>query len=165
MYPWCRQNRRTDSTSDYLESCPQAPVLACCQLKGKNTMHTLLICRTCPRDTASSGTPGGSLAATLGKTVASWGVQVLRVNCLGSCRQPCAVALDAPSKFRLRFSNLQPGDAGDLEKVVRQYCLSDSGRIATESLPPALRGHLTAVAPKMRSSSAASVFVLPPSLL
>ena len=128
-------------------------------------MHLLLICRTCPRDTASSGTPGGALAATLGKSAASWGVQVLRVNCLGSCRQPCAVALDAPTKYRLRFSNLQPSDAGDLEKVVQQYCMSDSGRIAAENLPPALRGRLTAVAPKTVSSSAALVSAVLPTLI
>jgi predicted metal-binding protein len=127
-------------------------------------MHLLLICRTCPRDMASSGMPGDALAASLSESAASCGVQVLRVNCLGSCRQPCTVALDEPTKCRLRFSNLEAGDAGDLEKVVRQYCMSDTGRIAAEGLPPTLRGRLTAVAPKTILSSSASVSAVHPSL-
>jgi hypothetical protein len=42
MYPWCRGNRRIDSTSDYLESCTQIPVLGCCQVKKLRThAHTV----------------------------------------------------------------------------------------------------------------------------
>jgi predicted metal-binding protein len=116
-------------------------------------MHSLLICRTCPRDGSASGTPGAMLAESLSSSMASCGVRILRVNCLGSCRQPCAVALDAPTKFRLRFSNLEPADARDLEVVVERYCSSASGQIPLENLPARLRERLSAVAPKITHTS------------
>jgi predicted metal-binding protein len=116
-------------------------------------MHSLLICRTCPRDGSASGAPGAVLAETPSGSMASCGVRILRVNCLGSCRQPCAVALDAPTKFRLRFSNLEPADALDLEAVVKRYCSSESGRIPVENLPPRFRERLSAVAPKVTNTS------------
>jgi predicted metal-binding protein len=117
-------------------------------------MHSLLICRTCPRDGAASGAPGIVLAASLSGPLAACGVRILRVNCLGACRQPCAVALDAPSKFRLRFSNLGPADARDIELVAQRYRLSQNGRIPLESLPAGLRGRLSAVAPKTAGNPA-----------
>ena len=118
-----------------------------------NLMHSLLICRTCPRDGSASGAPGAVLAQSLGDSLASCGVRILRVNCLGSCRQPCAVALDAPSKYRLRFSNLEPTDARDLAVVIGYYCSSESGRIPLECLPPRLRERLSAVAPKVLTNN------------
>ena len=49
-------------------------------------MHPLLICRTCPRDGSASGAPGAALAQSLGDSLASCGVRILRVNCLGAAR-------------------------------------------------------------------------------
>jgi predicted metal-binding protein len=89
-----------------------------------------------------------ALAARLCDALAADGVQLLRVNCLGACRQPCAVALDEPHKARLRFSNLSLAHVADLGVVLRRYRESDSGCLPLDSLPLALRSRLSAVSPK-----------------
>ncbi|MEP7243550.1 MAG: DUF1636 family protein [Gammaproteobacteria bacterium] len=116
-------------------------------------MNSLLICRTCPRDAQESGLPGAELAARLSDIIECHGVQLLRVSCLGACRQPCAVALDAPRKQRLRFSRLDSSDACDLEVVIQRYCLSEDGCLPPHMLPLALRDRLSAISPKLTQVS------------
>ena len=111
-------------------------------------MHSLIICRTCPRGTDESGSACAALAARMKDVLRDHAVVIRRVNCLGACTQPCAIALDAPGKFRLRFSDLRLADAGELECVIRQYCSSENGSLPTESLPPGLRSRLSALSPK-----------------
>lgn len=111
-------------------------------------MDALLICRTCPRDQRDSGGPGLRLAKRLAAVAAERQFQLLRVNCLGACRQPCAMALAAPAKLRLRFSGLEETDGDAIEQLLTTYQHSSDGRLEAEQIPPSLRSALSAVSPR-----------------
>ena len=120
-------------------------------------MHVLLICRTCPRGQQTSEEPSVVLARQLGERCDSLGMELLRVNCLGACRQPCAVALDAPDKPRLRFSGLRASeDAASLDELIVAYRQSVTGDPTSLAIPAALRSALSAVSPKLRPSASPS---------
>ena len=112
-------------------------------------MHSVSICRTCPRDTAQSGVPGAELAHALQALSRAAGVQLLQVTCLGACRLPCSIALDAPSKPRLRFSGLRADDCRALVDLIDLYRASADGALAPDALPATLRSRLTARSPKL----------------
>jgi predicted metal-binding protein len=114
-------------------------------------VHSLSICRTCPRDQSESGLPGDELLARLRPFAEREGIQLLRVACLGACRQPCSVALDAPEKPRLRFSGLRAQDSAAIEELMRRYRLSAEGLPDATTIPASLRAALTAVSPKHRA--------------
>lgn len=121
-------------------------------------MDALLICRTCPRDQPSSGEPSVLLAQQMLRTCEQLGVAVLRVNCLGACRQPFSIALDSPGKLRLRFSGLGPTtDTASIETLIAGYRQSATGDPASFEIPAALRPALSAVSPKPQLSPDSSL--------
>lgn len=115
-------------------------------------MDTLAICRTCPRDTAQSGAFGVELKARIRDSLDNKKISILMVQCLGSCRSPCAVALDGPGKARIRFSSLTVEDAGALVQAALRYEQSDAANPSPQTLPVALQARISAIAPKYRSA-------------
>ena len=115
---------------------------------------TVAICRTCPRDAAKparADNPDG-IAATLRAALfadrqLTGEIDVLMVQCLGACRRPCAAALSAPGKWRLRFEDLSPGVVSDFIAATRVYQATRDGRIGDRDLLPSLRERLGALAP------------------
>jgi predicted metal-binding protein len=93
------------------------------------------------------------LAAGIRAALSERGVRVLMVTCLGSCKQPGAVALDSPWKDRLRFSRLKADEIEPIIGAVDVYQATSSGRINIDKLPPSLRSRLSAVSPKVRPAS------------
>lgn len=73
--------------------------------------------------------------------------QLLLVECVGGCPKPCAVAFDAPGKWRIRFSTLTADHAEDVVAALQLYESSADGYLAEEALPPGLRGHISARSP------------------
>jgi predicted metal-binding protein len=116
--------------------------------------NTIAICRTCPRDRPHSGAVGLSLYNEVKEKLTSHGVTVMMVHCLGSCRTPCAVALDAPAKPRVRLSSLKEVHAADLINAALEYQQATSDDIRVTTLPAALQGHVTAISPKRRRGTA-----------
>jgi predicted metal-binding protein len=109
-------------------------------------MHTLSVCRTCPREAAEKGGLAERLRAL--KFASVKGFQLLSVECLGGCLKPCNVAFDAGHKWRVRLSGLTAEHAADLIAAARAYAASPDGRLGEEALPPALRGRISALSPK-----------------
>ena len=116
---------------------------------------TVAICRTCPRATAR--TPGrgenpDGMAVQLRSTlladreIASE-IDVMMVHCLGACLRPCAAALSAAGKWRLRFEGLSPPILADFIAATKAYNATDDGFLGDHGLPPSLRERLGAQAP------------------
>jgi len=112
--------------------------------------NTVAICRTCPRDLPHSGAVGLSLYNEIKERLTSQGMTVMMVHCLGSCRTPCAVALDAPAKPRVRLSGLKDVNGADLIEAALEYQQAASDDVSVTTLPAALQGHVTAISPKRR---------------
>jgi predicted metal-binding protein len=115
---------------------------------------SVLICRTCPRNRNESGAFGIILAEGIRAALRERGVRVLMVTCLGSCKQPGAVALDSPGKERLRFSGLSAVDIEPLIGAVDVYQAASSGRMDIDKFPTSLRSRLSAVSPKHLATAA-----------
>ena len=111
-------------------------------------MDTIAICRTCPRDTPQSGAFGLELRAAVRSKLAGNGINVMMVQCLGSCRRPCAVAFDAPEKARIRFSDLVLQDAGVLIQAALQYAQFTDVLRDHHAFPKTLQSRISAIAPK-----------------
>jgi predicted metal-binding protein len=111
-------------------------------------MDTIAICRTCPRDTPQSGTFGLELRAAIRSKLADNGISIMMVQCLGSCRRPCAVAFDAPYKARVRFSDLAVQDSGLLIQAALQYAQFNAVSPSHEAFPKVLQSRISAIAPK-----------------
>jgi len=121
-------------------------------------MHTLSVCRTCPRGRAPEKELRDHLRGLLADAGATQDWQLLLVECVGGCPKPCAVAFDAPGKWRIRLGGLTLEDADDIISVLHLYERSADGYLADEVLPPGLRGHISA-----RSPTFANPKRLPPS--
>ncbi|KVE23882.1 hypothetical protein WS67_21990 [Burkholderia singularis] len=78
------------------------------------------------------------------------GIEVRLVHCLGSCVDPCAVALDSPVKPRLRLSGLTESMTGDLVDAALAYRSADAGHVGASMLPVALKSNISAISPKNR---------------
>ena len=117
---------------------------------GVAKVHCLLICRTCPRDVRSPRLPCTQLALRLSAIAQSKGVPVLRVNCLGACLEPCAIALDSTGQQRMRFSGLTPNDEPAIEELLSMCQQSSDGYLDVQSIPHSLRGALSACSPSIR---------------
>lgn len=117
-------------------------------MSGRDESSTVAICRTCPRDQPRSGEQGLALYHEIRDRLTSLGVTVMMVHCLGSCRTPCAVALDAPTKPRVRLSGLKDTDAADLIDAVLEYREAAPGEVTAAVLPEPLQHHVTAISPK-----------------
>jgi predicted metal-binding protein len=113
-------------------------------------MHTLSVCRTCPRGQAEKGGLAERLRAL--KFPPASAFQLLSVECLGSCLKPCTVAFDAQGKWRVRLSGLTAASAADLIAAAGAYADSPDGRLTDELLPPALRGRISALSPKFANA-------------
>ncbi|HWA44252.1 MAG TPA: DUF1636 domain-containing protein [Hypericibacter adhaerens] len=110
-------------------------------------MHSLSVCRTCPRGGAPETGLRERLRALIAGSPIATGLQLLMVECVGSCPRPCAVAFDAPGKWRLRFGGLTPRHAEDVVEALRLYKESESGNLSDAALPYGLRGHVSARSP------------------
>lgn len=108
----------------------------------------LLVCRTCPRDRADTGSFGAALDPLL-TGAAGRGVRVRHVPCLGGCPHDGNVAVDGPGKPRVRFSHVVAEDAAAIVEAAVAFDASGSG-VPDDgwAVPPSLRGRLTAVTPK-----------------
>ena len=73
---------------------------------------------------------------------------MLMVTCLGSCKQPGAIALDSPWKDRLRFSWLDANDFAPVVGAVETYRAASAGPIELDNFPTSLRSRISAVSPK-----------------
>ena len=111
-------------------------------------MHTLSVCRTCPRHLSEKGGLPERVRALAQAGAMPDGFQVLAVECLGGCQQPSTAAFDAPDKWRIRLTRLVADDAADLVEAARIYAASPDGDLADLGLPPRLRGHISARSPK-----------------
>jgi predicted metal-binding protein len=116
--------------------------------------NTVAICRTCPRDRPQSGEPGLALFNDVKERLTNEGMTVMMVHCLGSCKKPCAAALDAPAKPRVRLSGLKDVNATDLIDAALEYQKAISDNVSVTTFPAALRGHITAISPKRNRGTA-----------
>jgi predicted metal-binding protein len=123
-------------------------------MNGHDQSSTVAICRTCPRDRPRSGELGLALYNEIKERLTSQGMTVMMVHCLGSCRTPCAVALDAPAKPRVRLSGLKDVNAADLIDAALEYREAASNDVTVATLPALLRRHVTAISPKRKRSAA-----------
>ena len=116
---------------------------------------TVAICRTCPRDMAKPAARGENpdgMAAELRSALLAdrhlmGEIDVLMVQCLGACRRPCAAALSAPGRWRLRFEDLSPRFVPDFVAAARVYQATRDGLLGDRDLLPSLRERLGALAP------------------
>ncbi|MFM0351766.1 DUF1636 family protein, partial [Paraburkholderia sp. RL17-347-BIC-D] len=97
---------------------------------------------------------GLALYNKLKERLTSQGMTVMMVHCLGSCRTPCAVALDAPAKPRVRLSGLKDVNAADLINAALEYREAASGDVTVAMLPALLQRHVSAISPKRKRSAA-----------
>lgn len=112
----------------------------------------VMVCRTCPRDTAQSG----SYAAEVAKIfqTQSDSSRVIYVNCLGTCKQlgACkrggALALDCVGMARVRFSGISPENAAAIRESHSSYENSATGHPSEWEVPEQLVSAITAVTPK-----------------
>jgi predicted metal-binding protein len=123
-------------------------------VNGHGQSNAVAICRTCPRDRPHSGAAGLSLYNKIKESLTSQGVTVMMVHCLGSCWTPCAVALDAPAKSRVRLSGLNGVNAADLINAALEYQHAASEDVSVTTFSAALQGHVTAISPKRKRSAA-----------
>jgi predicted metal-binding protein len=120
---------------------------------------TVAICRTCPRDTARASADGANpdgmavqlRSALLADQHLTGEIHIMMVQCLGACRRPCAAALSAPGKWRLRFEGLAPPILSDFIAATKAYKATRDGLLEDCGLPPSLRERLGARAPPAAS--------------
>jgi predicted metal-binding protein len=122
-------------------------------LSERDQSNTVAICRTCPREQPHSGAVGLSLYNEIKEKLTSQGMTVMMVHCLGSCRKPCGVALDAPAKPRVRLSGLKEQNAADLINAALEYQQAAPEDVSVTTLPALLQRHVTAISPKRNRSA------------
>ena len=88
------------------------------------------------------------MRAALRRELAGKGINIMLVQCLGSCRRPCAVAFDAPDKARIRFSDIVVQDANLLVEAAYRYVQFGVGPTDRTAFPMALQSKISAIAPK-----------------
>lgn len=116
--------------------------------------ESVSICRSCPRYRQDSGSFGRAVADRLTGELHERGVALLMVTCLGSCKTPGAIALDAPRKDRIRVSDLGTADTEPLLNLLDAYLASPTGRLDPRQLPPSLRPRVSAISPKIKANTA-----------
>ena len=128
--------------------------VAVSDMRERSGLDTVAICRTCPRDLPNSGEVGRALYDGVREKLIRQGMTVMMVHCLGSCRAPCAVALDAPAKSRIRLSGLKDVNTADLVNAALAYREAASNDVTVAALPAVLQRHVTAISPKRKRSTA-----------
>jgi predicted metal-binding protein len=109
----------------------------------------LLVCRTCPRyDVRASGDFGRALVAAIVADRDAAGVSVRNVQCLGGCPDHGVAALDGPGKVRVRFSGLDPDDAGALLAAAAAHGACESGAPEEWDVPAELVDRISSVTHK-----------------
>ena len=116
---------------------------------------TVVICRTCPRATAGAPARGDNpdgmavlmRSALLADREIAREIDIMMVHCLGACLRPCAAALSAAGKWRLRFEGLSPPVLGDFIAATKAYNATHDGFLGDDGLPQSLRNRLGAQAP------------------
>ena len=116
---------------------------------------TVAICRTCPRATARAPGRGENpdgvavqlRSALLADRQLASEIDIMMVHCLGACLRPCAAALSATGKWRLRFEALSPPVLADFIAATKVYNAAPDGFLGDHGLPSSLREHLGARAP------------------
>ncbi|WP_082712128.1 DUF1636 family protein [Burkholderia singularis] len=136
----CTVSEQRTQTVDRPGEPPTARLLA----------ETFAICRTCPRNRPGSGAFAHALYRAMKDALCGQGIEVRLVHCLGSCVDPCAVALDSPVKPRLRLSGLTESMTGDLVDAALAYRSADAGHVGASMLPVALKSNISAISPKNR---------------
>jgi predicted metal-binding protein len=104
------------------------------------------------RDSEASGCFSNILVPYLERHFNALGVAVFLVTCLGSCKQPGAIAMDSPYKARLRFSGLTVEDVDQIIGLMEAYVASSNGMLPFQSINRCLQKYLTAVSPKLKST-------------
>jgi len=74
-------------------------------------------------------------------------IDIMMVHCLGACLRPCAAALSAVGKWRLRFEGLSPPVLSDFVAATKVYNATPDGLLGDHGLPSSLRERLGAQAP------------------
>ena len=131
--------------------------------RAASTIHRLYVCTTCVRDLRlvpgessrgqrladelERGLNGGEGAEGDGGTGPDPRLHFIKVPCLNGCLSPCNVALRASGKFNLRFSRLEPDDAGAVLDFARTYLDHPTGDVPEAEWPEALRGKRTVRTP------------------
>jgi predicted metal-binding protein len=116
--------------------------------KGEMPVHRLCVCRTCPRDSSDKSVLPDQLRTLLAASALAADFRIDAMECLGGCPAPCAVALDAPAKWRVLLARLIPEHGAAVLTAAVAYLASPDGYLTDDDLPPALRGHITARSPK-----------------
>ena len=128
--------------------------------RAASIIHRLYVCTTCVRDLRlAPGEPsrGQRLADEVQRCLdgrdgdggigADPRLHIIKVPCLNGCLSPCNVALRASGKFNLRFSRLEPDDAGAVLDFARTYLDHPTGDVPEAEWPEALRGKRTVRTP------------------
>ena len=122
--------------------------------RGAESIHRLYVCTTCVRDlrlAPDETSRGQQLADEVGRCLNGRGtdprLHFLKVPCLNGCLRPCNVALRASGKYNLRFSRLEPEDAGAVLDFAHAYLDHPTGDLPEEEWPEALRGKRTVRTP------------------
>ena len=110
-------------------------------------MHTLAVCRTCPREQSRKGGLLDRLREIASAAPLPDGLRLVAAECLGGCPLPCAAAFNAPDKWRVRFTRLSAANLADLVAAAHAYVASPDGYLTDPLLPPGLRGHISARSP------------------
>lgn len=106
---------------------------------------TLLVCRTCPRYDAATT---GDFHRELSELGLADEVALRHVKCLGACPDAGAAAVESPGKARVRFSGLDPNDAGALVAAARAFDQSVTGLPGEWTVPASLRDRISSVRAK-----------------
>ena len=113
---------------------------------------TLLICRTCPRyDRRATGQFARDLTAAVradGRDIPTRNVQ-----CLGGCPDDNVIAVDGPSKTRVRFTSITSDDATAIINATLAHQASSTGNPGDWLIPAELTCRISSVTVKRQTDA------------
>jgi predicted metal-binding protein len=105
-------------------------------------LPTLFVCITCNTDGVErAGGAGQQLYNAAQKDLCSV-ARVQAVQCLGGCDKACTVAVSAPEKCTLVFTDLHRDHTPEIKTYLQQYAASSFGLVAKADRPPPLRDNV-----------------------